>query len=161
MPALRMSALFVNTTLPPSARLKTSAGAGIAQARNFYDGGSAQVQSRPRRQSQQIHPTRGDIFTHLPGKHGKTGDTQLIGVQPGEVTDAVRLGRVAGHPGTVVDPLPRVGVTLDTQSGEEANALLIQLGKRVSLAAAHGDDGSIHERSLPSLRCGIEVVLDT
>jgi len=89
--------------------------AGVAQAHDFYDGGSAQVQTRVGRQSQQIHPAGGDILAHLPSQHGKTGDTQLIvELSLYEVDLAqIRLGRVAGHPGAVLDPLAGVSVALN------------------------------------------------
>ena len=86
----------------------------IAQARDFDHGGGAQLQPRPGWQSQQIHPTCGDILAHLPGDCGETGSVERImefSVDQADLTQ-VGLGRVMRHPRAMLDPLTAMGVAL-------------------------------------------------
>ena len=105
--------------------------AGIAQARQFHDGGSTEMQLRANGKGEQVDAARGDVLAHLSGRDG----IAFCGQFPEEFRvnemnlAQVRLQGIGGDAGAVPDRFSRMGVTLDAEPGNKPNALHIRLGE--------------------------------
>ncbi len=60
----------------------------------------------------------------------------------------VGLVRIVGHPRAVLHSRAKMRVVLDTEAGEQTDAILHLLTKCMSRATADGDDDSGHDKGL-------------
>lgn len=112
--------------------------AWIAKAGDLRHGGSTEVEPRADREAEKVYTARGDVFSHLPGRHGEAYSLQLVvEFGPDQVQLAqVGLRGVLRHPRAMLDRAAHVGITLDTQPRKQPYAGLPQLAEGVPCAVA-------------------------
>jgi hypothetical protein len=132
-------------------------GAGVTEASNLDHRILAEVKFRPSGKGQEVDAAGGDVLAHLASADRKAAVPQFIVQLSMDEVDLAQVGLlgVAGDAGAVLHGGPGVGIALDAETGEEADALIGGFGEGVGRAAVHSHDDRVHDASVESGRhCG-------
>ena len=123
--------------------------AGIPQARELENGGSADAQLRATRELEQWNPLRGNVLPDVSGIDRKPALCKLGEQFSGDEMNLpkVRLRRIAGEARQMLDGAARVRITINAEAPAERDGGLCCLAEAVSATQRHTDDNTSHDRS--------------
>jgi hypothetical protein len=128
--------------------------AWIPQACDFDDRGASDRKVGSGWQAEQVQSAGRDVFTHVPGGHGKSKAPQFVVQLPMDKMDlaVIWLRRIARNSGPVLNGLSQVRVALHPKPFEKHNSIFPLLAECVLGAAAYRHHYPAHPCSIRFLR---------
>jgi hypothetical protein len=116
--------------------------ARVAEPRDVENRRIPDSQPGARGEPEQVDPACRDVLTHVSRHHSESLGSQLVvklGVNQMHLAE-IRLGRITGHPRTVLNRPATVGISLHSEAGQQVDAILIGLAEGVTLSPAYRND---------------------